>query len=195
MSALRHLGKILSIAGWVGVILAVVFLYIIPFVQEARTAPYGVTGEFASSWIMQNYFTVHFIVQLLTVFIPLGLAIWSGQYVIAYAREREFHKEEQLLGFLKSYGRISLADLSSRLNLSVVDTERYLASIRGKRDVVFSISDGVVIMPGFERSRPIKEIEKITREVVAVPCKYCSALIPMGSSTCPECGAVLRART
>lgn len=76
--------------------------------------------------------------------------------------------------------------------LSVTDTEGLLAKIRGSHDVVFSIFDGIVVMPGFERSRPIKEIEKITREVLTVSCKYCSALIPMGSTSCPECRTILK---
>lgn len=187
-SSLKHLGKLIVVAGWIAVILAIAFLCIIPFIQAGAN---GITQESVYDWMTQTFFTAPSIVQLLTVFIPLGLLIWSGKYIIKLSREREIRREEQLIGFLKSYGRISLLDLSNRLGLSVVDLDRYLAHIRGKRDVVFSISDGQVIMPGFERSRPIKEIEKITREVVAIPCKYCGALIPMGSTACPECGASL----
>jgi len=187
-SSLKHLGKLIVVAGWIAVILAIAFLYIIPFIQAGAN---GITQESVYDWMTQTFFTAPSIVQLLAVFIPLGLLIWSGKYIIELSREREIRREEQLIGFLRSYGRISLLDLSNRLGLSVVDLDRYLAHIRGKRDVVFSISDGQVIMPGFERSRPIKEIEKITREVVTIPCKYCGALIPMGSTVCPECGARL----
>lgn len=76
--------------------------------------------------------------------------------------------------------------------MSITETDQRLASIRGSRDIVFSISEGIVNMPGFERSRPIKEVEKITREVTTVACKYCGGLIPMGSTSCPECGANLK---
>lgn len=191
MSALKHLGRLINVTGWAAVIGAVVFLYVIPFIQDR---PADITVEFVSNWLEQNFFTASSLIQLLLVFVPLGLLIWGGKYIGDLARERELRREQQVVGLLKAYGRIGIVDLSNRLGLSVMDTERYLAGIRGKRDIVFSISDGVVIMPGFERSRPVKEVEKITREVLTIACKYCGALIPMGSWTCPECGASLRVR-
>lgn len=191
LSGLRHLGRLMNVVGWVAVILAIVLLYVFPFVQ---TGADGITRNFAYNWVKQTFFTVPSIIQLLIVFVPLGLLISSGKYIIELSREREVRREEQLIGLLRAYGRISLVDISNRLGLSIIDTERYLASIRGKRDVVFSISNGMVIMPGFERSRPVKEIERITREVVTIACRYCGALIPMGSTVCPECGAGLRVR-
>jgi hypothetical protein len=189
LGGLRHLGKFMEVAGWVAVILAVTFLFIVPFIQMATPK---ITFEIVNQWFMQTFFTVPSVIRILAVFIPLGLLIWSGDYIIQLSREREILQEERVVGLLKAYGRISLVDLSNRLSLTVADTERYLASIRGSRDIVFSISDGTVIMPGFERSRPVKEIEKITREVVTVSCRYCGALIPMGSTVCPECGASLK---
>jgi hypothetical protein len=189
LGGLRHLGKFMEVAGWVAVILAVTFLFIVPFIQMATPK---ITFEIVNQWFMQTFFTVPSVIRILAVFIPLGLLIWSGDYIIQLSREREILQEERVVGLLKTYGRISLVDLSNRLSLTVADTERYLASIRGSRDIVFSISDGTVIMPGFERSRPVKEIEKITREVVTVSCRYCGALIPMGSTVCPECGASLK---
>jgi len=185
------LGRLVNITGWAAVIGAVVFLYVIPFIQER---PADITAEFVSNWIEQNFFTAPSLIQLLMVFVPLGLLIWGGKYIGELAGERELRREQQVVGLLKAYGRIGMVDLSNRLGLSVMDTERYLASIRGKRDIVFSISDGVVIMPGFERSRPVKEVERITREVLTIACKYCGALIPMGSMACPECGASLKVR-
>jgi ribosomal protein L40E len=189
LSGLKHLGRFTKVAGWVAVILAVTFLFVIPFIEIATP---GFSFEIVNQWFMQTFFTVPSVIRILAVFIPLGLSIWSGEYMIQLSREREILREERVMGLLKAYGRISLVDLSNRLGLTVADTERYLASIRGSRDVVFSISDGTVIMPGFERSRPVKEIEKITREVVTVACRYCGALIPMGSTVCPECGASLK---
>jgi len=96
---------------------------------------------------------------------------------------------------LKSYRRISLAELSNKLGLSETEMEKRLALIRGTTDIVFSISEGIFNIRGFERSEPIKEVEKITREVVTIPCKYCRSLIPMGSVSCPECGANLEVAT
>jgi ribosomal protein L40E len=189
LSGLKHLGRFTKVAGWVAVILAVTFLFVIPFIEIGTP---GFSFEIVNQWFMQTFFTVPSVIRILAVFIPLGLSIWSGEYMIQLSREREILREERVMGLLKAYGRISLVDLSNRLGLTVADTERYLASIRGSRDVVFSISDGTVIMPGFERSRPVKEIEKITREVVTVACRYCGALIPMGSTVCPECGASLK---
>ncbi len=192
MPVLRHLGKLLRLAGWIAIVVAIAFLYIIPFVQAVRTNANHVNDVFIQNWFMDKFFSVNAIIRLLITFIPIGVAIWFGDYAYKLAGEREIELENRLIGFLKSYGRISLIELSTRLGLSPMDTERLLASIRGKRDIVFSISAGHVIMPGYERGRPVKEIEKITREIVTTECKHCGALVPVSSKTCPECGASMK---
>jgi hypothetical protein len=179
----------MRISGLIAVGLAIAWLYVIPVLQIAGNSP---TWDIIQSWLRQNFATSSGIVQIMAVFIPLGLLIYGGNYVSHSSIERDIRLEEKIIGMLKAYGRISLADLSAKLGLTITETEQRLASIRGCRDVVFSISDGMVLMPGFERSRPIKEVEKITREVVAVACRYCGGLIPMGSASCPECGASLK---
>jgi hypothetical protein len=189
MSWLRFLGKAMRISGLIAVGLAIAWLYVIPILQIAGSSP---TWEIIQSWLRQNFMTSSGVIQILVVFIPLGTLIYGGNHVSHLSIERDIRLEEKILGMLKAYGRISLADLSSKLGLTVTETEQRLASIRGSRDIVFSISDSMIVMPGFERSRPIKEVEKITREVVAVACKYCGGLIPMGSASCPECGASLK---
>lgn len=192
MHALRHLGKFLRLAGWIAIVVAIVFLYVIPFVQAIGTNGDYVDAVLIQNWFIESIFNVDAIILLLIVFIPIGVIIWFGDYTYKLAGEREIELENRLIGFLKTYGRISLLELSSRLGLSSIDTERLLASIRGKRDIVFSIFEGHIIMPGYERGRPVKEIEKITREVVTTACKHCGGLIPISSRTCPECMAPMR---
>ncbi len=36
---------------------------------------------------------------------------------------------------------------------------------------------------------PVKEVKEIVREVVLIPCAYCSGLMPQTSIFCPNCGA------
>jgi len=36
---------------------------------------------------------------------------------------------------------------------------------------------------------PIKEVKEVVREVVLIPCSYCSGLMPQTSIFCPNCGA------
>ena len=190
MGALRYVGRLMSILGWVAVAAILGLLYVIPFVQVLSDSP---TWSVIEPWFRQNFLTSPGLIQILILFVPLGLMIYSGSWVSQYSVERANRLEERIIGMLRSYGRISLVDLSAKLGLTVTQTENCLALIRGCRDVVFSISDGAVIMPGFERSRPVKEVERITREVMTVACKYCGGLIPMGSGSCPECGATLKA--
>jgi len=174
--SLRVGGRIISLIGWIGVAYFLVTLYFLPFVEQP---------ESFLQWII----TSDTVLGTLTMFIPLGVTIWAGHRVSSLAIERRYRKENQIIGLVKAYGRINLDDLAVRMNMSVPETERKLASLRARRDIVFSIHDGYVVMPGSERKRPVKEIEKITREIVTMQCTFCGSLIPATSKQCPECGA------
>ena len=36
---------------------------------------------------------------------------------------------------------------------------------------------------------PAKEVKEVVREIVLIPCSYCSGLMPQTSTFCPNCGA------
>jgi len=175
--SLRVGGRVISIIGWIGVAYILVTWYFLPFIEGP---------ESFLKWIITREAILH----ALTVFIPLSVVIWTGHYISRLSIERRYRKENQIIGLIKAYGRISLDELAARMDMSVPDTERTLASVRAKQDIVFSIQDGYVVMPGSERTRPLKEIERITtKEIVTMQCTYCGSSIPITSKECPECGA------
>lgn len=102
------------------------------------------------------------------------------------------HQQDQIIGFLKSYGRLSLSELIHAWICLSAEHKRKLATIRTSRDIIFNISDGYVNLPGSETGRPVKEVERITREIVTTQCKYCGTPIHLDSTKCPNCGANLK---
>jgi len=177
--SLRVGGRVISVLGWIGVAYFIVTWYVMPLIESPKA-------------FLLSIVPIEAITSALMVFIPLGVVIWAGHSISRLAIERRFRKENQIIGLVKAYGRISLDELAARMNMSAPETERTLASLRVKRDVIFSIQDGYVVMPGSERTRPLKEIEKITREIVTTQCAYCGSLVPVTSKKCPECGAQLK---
>jgi len=64
-------------------------------------------------------------------------------------------------------------------------TIKGVIAIEGRPDVTSQTAEIQVTQPA---AQPVRERE-VVREVVMIPCKYCSALMPQTDTTCPRCGA------
>jgi len=176
-------GRVIQAIGGIAFAYVFIFRFFIP----ALNSP----DQFFD-WIL----TSEGIQSLLINFVPIIIVISIGNYIQRSSIEKRIKQQDRIIGFLKVYGRISLVELASRMGMTVDAAEKELTAIRTGRDIVFTISDGFVIMPGSEKSEPAKkvefrEVERITREIATTQCKYCGSAIPVNSIKCPNCGANL----
>jgi len=176
-------GKVIQAIG--GIAFAYVFIF--KFFIPALNAP-----DFFADWIL----TSEGIQSLLINFVPVIVLIAIGGYIQSASINKRAKQQDRIIGFLKVYGTISLAELASRMGMTVDALEKELTAIRVGRDVVFTISNGFVIMAGSEKTEPPKnvefrEVERITREIATTKCRYCGSVIPVNSTKCPNCGANL----
>jgi len=176
-------GRVIKAIGGI----AFAYVFILWYVYPAINSP----NEFFD-WIV----TSEGIQNVLTDFIPIIIVIWIGSYIQHSSAEKRTKRQDQMIGFLKTYGRISLQELATRMGMNVDEVEKELTTIRTERDTVFTISNGYVNMPGSETGEPdkkveFKEVERITKEIAMTQCKYCKSAIPINSVKCPNCGANL----
>lgn len=177
------IGKVIQVIGGI----AFAYVFIVKFFIPALNAP-----DRFSDWIL----TSEGIQSLLINFVPIIIVIAIGGYIQSASINKRIKQQDQIIGLLKVYGTISLAELASRMGMTVDAVEKELTAIRVGRDVVFTISNGFVIMAGSEKTEPAKnvefrEVERITREIATTQCKYCGSAIPVNSTKCPNCGANL----
>jgi len=176
-------GRVIKIIGGIAFAYVFIFWYFFPAINSP---------DVFSDWIM----TSEGIQKMLTDFVPILIVIAIGSYMQLSSAEKITKRQDQIIGFIKTYGRISLSELASRMGMTVDQMEKELTTIRTERDVAFTISDGFVIMSGSETGEPskqveFKEVERITKEIATIKCKYCGSSIPVNSLKCPNCGANL----
>jgi len=80
------------------------------------------------------------IVSLIVVWI----AYWLVGKAEGAAKKREEDLQERLRGLIYTYGRVSLGDLSAKLNISVAQTEDLIARMRASGKVNVKIDGGYV---------------------------------------------------
>ncbi len=176
-------GRVITIIGGI----AFVYVFIFWYFLRAINSP-----DAFLDWIV----TSEGIQKVLIDYIPIIIVISIGSYMQQSSIGRRTKRQDQMIGFLKTYGRISLPELASRMGMTAEEVEKELTMIRSERNVIFTISNGFVIMPESVTGEPskkveFKEVERITREIATTQCKYCGSVIPVNSIKCPNCGANL----
>jgi len=190
MDVLKHLGQILRWLGWAWITLAIVFLYLIPFVRMGNY-----TEETLQNFSKEYFWSEVGITKLVSTFgIAIALIVVGG-YVQRSFENRWSKLKNEAIGMLKLYGRVQISELSSKLSLSQTETVKLLAQLRQEREHEFSIDENDVVMPGHERERPKKEKE-IVREtekiVVKTPCPHCGTLNDVNAEKCVNCGSTMK---
>lgn len=135
---LQYAGKSTRIAGWILILYVVLVWYFLPFLN------FGVEEPIA--FFRAEFLTLEGILKALRFFVPPIVMIWLGGRLEASSAGRRIEMNNQLIGLVKSYEKIPLTELASKVGLSTAETERALAVIRSKRSLDIAIADGYAML-------------------------------------------------
>lgn len=136
--ALQYAGKSIKIAGWILILYVVLVWYLLPFINFGFEDP--------MSFVRGEFLTMEGILKLLRFFIPPIVMIWLGRHLEGLSADRKIELDNQLIGFLKSYAKMPLSELASKVGLSTAETERALATIRAEESLDIAIADGYAML-------------------------------------------------
>jgi hypothetical protein len=97
-----------------------------------------------------------------------------------------FDKEFPFVVKLPSVGRETYHSIHQNVRWLI---DAYI-KVKGKKYAISAEGSGEILVAKPSASTtPVKEVKEIVREVVLIPCAYCSGLMPQTSIFCPNCGA------
>jgi hypothetical protein len=97
-----------------------------------------------------------------------------------------FEKEFPFVIKLPSIGRETYHSIRHNVRWLV---DVYI-KVKGKKYAISADGSGEILVAKPSVSPlPVKEVKEVVREVVLIPCAYCSGLMPQTSTFCPNCGA------
>ena len=92
-----------------------------------------------------------------------------------------FDKEFPFVIRLPSVGRETYQSINQKVQWLV---EAYIKA-KGIRNAISAVGGGFILV-----AKPTAaSVKEVVREVVLIPCAYCSGLMPQTSTFCPNCGA------
>jgi hypothetical protein len=94
-----------------------------------------------------------------------------------------FDKEFPFVIKLPSIGRETFQSIKQNVQWLV---DAYI-KVKGIKNAISAEGGGFILVA--KPTASVKEVKEVVREVVLIPCAYCSGLMPQTSTFCPNCGA------